>query len=358
MINLISYEFEKIAKKPIVISTFVLLFIINLLLFYSYSVKGEMAFDNGKKLRGLEAVAFDKSVATKYEGELTDQKVREILNVYGNSKINDVTGYNNNTVNRFISQIIISKNEIRPISEVFPFAKEPLIYGYAGAWHAFIMQFVNIVMFLFIGIIISITPVFSEEYSRETAGLILTTYNGKGKSISAKIIASFLFVLLVYAVFVVFNIVLHGTYYGFEGLNVSIQSSIYFSDYPVVMNYGQLVAIVLLYFFFGIIGTASIALLFSALCKTPFLAIIFATTVNYTPYIIWNMMDKEAISKIVTLFPICLLNLHIVLEGLLKYSYNIGIGIINYDFMTIGVIIVGMCSCCIIAYKKFKMHQA
>jgi ABC-type transport system involved in multi-copper enzyme maturation permease subunit len=243
------------------------------------------------------------------------------------------------------------------IKEVFPSVTKPLTFGYSDGWAVLIQQFSNIIIFLSVLVIIAITPVFSEEYSSQTAAVILTTKHGKHSCILAKIIAAFLFGFLIYASFSLFNLLLHGAYYGFSGFEVSIQCSYLgmFVAYPADMTYGFLLTLMFSYFLLALFLLTAFTLIFSAVCRTSFIAVIISIITYILPNVIAMVTDRPVIRRITSLFPIQIMNLRGSLLTGLKYSIFTN----SFDVRQIVIFssLVVSALLCFGSYQAFKNYQ-
>ena len=79
MKNLIKFELRKILTKRFSVISVVVALLLSLILSFS-TLHSMHAFDgNGAEGTGKAAVEIDKQIASKYEGELTDDKVQQIM---------------------------------------------------------------------------------------------------------------------------------------------------------------------------------------------------------------------------------------------------------------------------------------
>ena len=74
-------------------------------------------------------------------------------------------------------------------------------------------------------VVITLSPVFSEEYALHTDSIIYSARYGRTKLTTSKIIAALEVVIGTYLLYLLLNLVLYGCTYGLQGWNVSIQSS-------------------------------------------------------------------------------------------------------------------------------------
>lgn len=92
-------------------------------------------------------------------------------------------------------------------------------------------------MFLIILVLIGLTPVFSEEHTQRTAGLIAATKHGKSKIVTAKILASLTYIFGIFLILNIANTFIQWFFHGgFAGWDVPVQS---FFDYYMSHNVYQ-----------------------------------------------------------------------------------------------------------------------
>lgn len=86
-------------------------------------------------------------------------------------------------------------------------------------------------MFLIVLVLIGLVPVFSEEHTQRTAGLIAATKHGKFKVVTAKIMASLTYILGIFLILNIANAMIQGVFNGgFAGWDAPTQS---FFDYEM-----------------------------------------------------------------------------------------------------------------------------
>lgn len=87
------------------------------------------------------------------------------------------------------------------------------------------------VLLLAIMILLGVTPVFADEYTKRTAGLILATKHGRRKVVTAKVLASLMYTATIFSLFHVANFVLQlfivGSFSGGDAPMQSLPSYLY-----------------------------------------------------------------------------------------------------------------------------------
>lgn len=98
----------------------------------------------------------------------------------------------------------------------------PLQYGYHEGWEIIMSSF-ELLMFALLAVCIVIAPVFSGEYQAGTDAVILSGKYGKTKLVTAKIISSILFGVLVFTLHVIVAFGLPLAAFGADGWNLPLQ---------------------------------------------------------------------------------------------------------------------------------------
>jgi len=115
-------------------------------------------------------------------------------------------------------------------------------------------------------VVITLSPVFSEEYALHTDSIIYSARYGRTKLTTSKIIAALEVVIGTYLLYLLLNLVLYGCTYWLQGWNVSIQSSLHYASSIYNLTFLQM-------FFISVILNPVTALITS--CVICFLPVVF-----------------------------------------------------------------------------------
>ena len=100
--------------------------------------------------------------------------------------------------------------------------------GYCDGWDKLLSGMGSILSIMIcLIVVITLSPVFSEEYALHTDSIIYSARYGRTKLTTSKIIAALEVVIGTYLLYLLLNLVLYGCTYGLQGWNVSIQSSLH-----------------------------------------------------------------------------------------------------------------------------------
>lgn len=111
----------------------------------------------------------------------------------------------------------------------------PFYYDYANGYDMFLFMMSTSSIFVLFAAAICIAPIFSEEYSRKTDAIILSTKSGKSSLIKAKLFTIFTFTFLFVVIGLLIAVATAMIGYTATGSNVSFQIYNSFSVYPIKM---------------------------------------------------------------------------------------------------------------------------
>ena len=204
-----------------------------LVYFWFAEVGGEIAAVDGSVYSGYEAIQINKKITKEFEGELTDEKVNQIVEKYGlPSKLEEnMPGWRDgNFLNDFVTRYFTNgawKNGIIP-TERYMLAETELgkacdklgITPYltcTTGWKIFVEMLQFSLILGSILVICDVSTIFAEESQTKMLPLIFCTEEGRRKDVAAKILAALTFTISVFLWFVVINLALCQTVYGLKG---------------------------------------------------------------------------------------------------------------------------------------------
>ena len=207
--------------------------------FWFAEVGDERCVIDGRSYSGYEAVQMNKKITEEYAGTVTDEKINQIVDKYGlPSELNEnMPGWKNgNYLNDFVTRFFTNgswENGVKPTeryrlkdtdlwkaykeynenidsksekndkkqmkTEILSMWKFKPTLEYTTGWKVFgeLLQFGLILGSIMIICVIS--GIFAEESQTKMLPLIFTTVEGKRKDTSAKVLASFTIIVLLYA---------------------------------------------------------------------------------------------------------------------------------------------------------------
>lgn len=309
MKKLIQFELRKIFSKRLTQVSLLALLLLSVLLSFS-SYQNMYAFDGkSREGTGRTAVEIDKSIAEKYEGMLTDEKVQQMMKEFKPTQ--DLHGMNAAYLYQNALQSALFRNfsdlngnwNGLSVSDVF--GNEEIKIGYTYGWLTTSQNMVKIFLVLSLVIAIMTAPVFSGEYGG-VDNIILTSKYGKTKCAAAKIMGSILTALIVTAVTSVINLVFALILYGKDGLDCSIlfASGDFATEYiPFNITCGTLLKYQILLAFTGTISITGITLVLSALCKNQTVALVASAAIYLFPVML-PVSETSSLFKMIALLPL------------------------------------------------------
>lgn len=203
------------------------------LYFWFVEVGDEIAAVDGKFYSGYEAVQMNRKITEEFEGDLTDEKVDQIVEKYGlPSRLEEnMPGWRDgNFLNDFVTRYFTDGAWERGVlpTERYSLAETELGEAYARigktpylayttGWKVFTEMFQFGLILGSIWIICGVSTIFAEESQTKMLPLIFSTEEGKRKDVTAKIFASFTFTISIFLWIVLVDFILCGTVYGFNG---------------------------------------------------------------------------------------------------------------------------------------------
>ncbi len=308
MRKLIGFELHKLFARRLTQAAFLAVALVSAL-FTFYTYQNKYASYKGRQASGGEAVALDKEIAAKYEGVLTDEKVRQMMDELapksGPQGLNAIYLYQNamqSAVSARFSDMYGNWNGLR-VEDVF--GEEEIRIGYVDGWIGASRDMEKSFVFLSFVILIMLAPVYSGEYGG-VDNLILASRYGRTKCASAKALAGILAAVLVTAVMAALNVGAAFLLYGSQGLDCSIlfaQLTLTEGYIPFNITCGALVGYQVLLSFAGAVGTAAVALVLSAVCRNPMAAMVASAAVCLAPALL-PVPETGPLFRLLVLLPI------------------------------------------------------
>lgn len=296
MTQMIGFEFGKIFKRKIVYIAILCMTLLGIAMFQGRGIETEIAMlPDGTYIEGRDAVAYDIEVASRYQGELTEEKIQNILEEFSPHTKDAAFWLINTTYGTVVE--LWGENDGSyngaGVRDAFPEYKDEkgMVWNYNKGWLGYLEMGIYTMVFMGLLLVIALSPVFSEEYTRGTDALILTSRYGKRQCAWAKIIASYLFTLFMTGVFLILMSVGYFMEFGLVGGEASVQLNNHFLfwDVPYFLSYMQATGYCLVLWIAGSLILTAIVLLLSALCKSSFITVIVALTCYGFPSLLGQM---------------------------------------------------------------------
>ena len=256
--------------------------------FYDYDLE-KMALASG-----FTAIEQRKEVAEIFEGKLSqntlltmqekiDQAKQATVGQDENSAFSAVHVYRDQAA--ILEYLTNSDGSFKSLETAYP--NSPTVtLGYCDGWDKLLSGMGSILSIMIcLIVVITLSPVFSEEYALHTDSIIYSARYGRTKLTTSKIIAALEVVIGTYLLYLLLNLVLYGCTYGLQGWNVSIQSSLHYASSIYNLTFLQMFFISVILNIFGIVALTTITLFLSAQMSSPVTALITSCVICFLPVV-------------------------------------------------------------------------
>ena len=192
--------------------------------------------------------------------------------------------------------------------------------GYCDGWDKLLSGMGSILSIMIcLIVVITLSPVFSEEYALHTDSIIYSARYGRTKLTTSKIIAALEVVIGTYLLYLLLNLVLYGCTYGLQGWNVSIQSSLHYASSIYNLTFLQMFFISVILNIFGIVALTTITLFLSAQMSSPVTALITSCVICFLP-VVFDFNDSlPVLQKMQEICPIFMLHANGIFSDMKTY---------------------------------------
>jgi len=356
MKNLIKFELCKILTNRLTLISIAVVLLLSFILSFS-TLQNMYAFDGrSNEGSGKIAVEIDKSIAAKYGGVLTDEKVQQIM--YNFKPTHDLHGMNAKYLyqNAMQSAAFARFSDMNgnwnwsSVSDVF--GDEEIKIGYVNGWLNTSQNMAKIFIVLSLAIILMTAPVFSSEYNG-VDNIILTSRYGKSKCATAKVIASLISALLATILIVAFNLIFARMVYGAEGLDCSIlfATQEFVDGYiPFNITSSTLLKYQVLLAFTSAISVTGISLILSSVYKNQMIAFVVSAVIHVLP-IMLPISETNSLFRLIVLLPLY----HVQYISIMSVE-QMGNGML-YGIWAVPVALAFIVIGFIVSRKNFAKHQ-
>lgn len=150
-------------------------------------------------------------------------------------------------------------------------------------------------------ILLSLSGVYSDEYTSKMHGVLLTSKKGRKELFLGKLAASCLFSVLCVLFFQLLSAIVFARTFGVPFTNTSLNSLTMFYMTPSTLSALQYYLLQLLGSIFGAIVLTAVVLCVSSFCKTALLSFFLSGTYFGVGFIFSNAMEGKITSSIITL---------------------------------------------------------
>lgn len=290
--------------------------------FYNYNL-GKM-----ESASGFSAIEQRKEIAAMFEGELSQstllamqQKIDEAKQVTvgqdENSAFSALHVYRDQAA--ILEYLTNSDGSLKSLGTAYP-NNQTVILGYCDGWDKLLSGLGSVLSIMIcLIVVITLSPVFAEEYALHTDCVIYSSRYGRTKLTTAKIIAALEVVIGTYLLYLILNLILYGSTYGLQGWNVSIQSSLHYASSMYNLTFLQMFFISVILNILGIAALTTITLFLSAKMGSPVTALIISCIVCFSP-VLFDFSDSiPVLQKMQQICPIFMLHANGVFSTMKTY---------------------------------------
>lgn len=311
MRELIGFEIIKLLRKPLVWASLASMLFFMMLMAYNWVIPGHAAVQeeiNGEwvTLEDFDGISRNKEIAEQFGGPLTKEKVQEIIqaSVFSTDIIlsrgldpDRQRNYTHNSMYQALYDFEKMDGSYNgaTVEEIYGSQAQDLVLGYYDGWEGTVYALMPCFMVWGCVVVIILTPVFAEEYTKRTDALILTGKRGRNYCPAAKVIAAYVVSLVGSLILLGFFVLVMLAAHGVTGFDTSAQlgSMGMFFDTPYTLTWGQIFGFGCMLWMGATVALISMCLVVSALTKNSFSALVIAFALFAIPmFIPWSYFPK------------------------------------------------------------------
>lgn len=346
------FEIKKLVKSKSTIGCILIGVFIILSCVYGLFIHSQLSGTSTSKYRGVASIEINKKIIDEHSGNISNKRIKEIAKDYvltreNNKSIDFFDVFSWYVVDTFVKNKDVfykeyhkknfnfEKIKFRSIDELpLKIQKKDLILDNFISWNQ-LFQLLSI--FFIVNSIVCIficSPIFSQEKLIHIDSLLQTTKFGTTRLILSKYIASLLVSSTIYVFGLILILGIFNYYFGFDGGNGSVQLNLYWKlfNFPNKLNYFELLCILILFNYIGLIFTNSITILISKFTSSPFTTFAISLLAYFAPLLATKFINL----KMFLLFP----SVNSNIEGLLR-NYSNNVSIIKNNF-SLNMFVVGL----------------
>lgn len=210
---------------------------------------------------------------------------------------------------------------------------EPIGYGWSGGWDN-ILDCTAFLVFAIFAACVTVTPLFASEYREGTDAVLLSSLNGRGRLVAAKLAAAALYATALFAAGAAIVCGVSLAFYGAGGADLAIQNYALASPYNLTM--AQAAALYIGIFYLVMLGMLALTLALSA--STPSTLAIIVTDV--VVLFVTGLLPSAGVGvlrHILTLFPMGLQSPFDMFAALFSYP----VGPVVLDLISMAALVYG-----------------
>lgn len=175
------------------------------------------------------------------------------------------------------------------IGEIFPDGVLPLRLEYSPPWSGMLESMIVLMFLLNLVVLLVISPVFSEEHTRQMNALLFTSKFGKRKCFRAKIAAAYSIGIFFVLTIILIHMLITFLFFGGDGLAGSIQISgeyLFYGDFPYAKTVGSAIFDAALLYTADVLFAVSLTVLGSVLASNVLSGMVISLALWMAPMVL------------------------------------------------------------------------
>ncbi|WP_042454717.1 ABC transporter permease [Neobacillus dielmonensis] len=187
----------------------------------------------------------------------------------------------------------LEKNRMDLAKDMYSNVKVDKISYYAAPREA--IDFVNVFGLILTGLflIIGLSGIYSNEHATGVENYILSTKNGRQVTMKAKLIASFIFTIIVVVVWEAYNLLMKTALYGTDGWDLPIQFAYKYQASPFSLTFFEYHLIQLGLHLLAALAFAGVIVVISTLAKSSVLSFFLSGLLYGVPIVAQSIMSVD-----------------------------------------------------------------
>ncbi|WP_159797120.1 ABC transporter permease subunit [Streptococcus halichoeri] len=328
MLSIFPFELKKLLQRKVVLGTFIILLLSIFGLFWQHFFVGQISGYSADKVHGREAVAINRRIAEKYSGDLSEERVTNIIKNYtnppaGRPPIFDVFSYY--VIDTFDRDFLIYYYQLKD-DKTIDFNKinikkqkqlgsalplKQLKLGNFAPWNQLFEVSNNAYIVIVLFTLFLSAPLFSGDRAKKINPILLTTRHGRGQLTWAKLASTMTISISTFILAYAIILMVFADYFSFSGWETSVQLNLYWTSsfanimgFPVSMTISTAFIHIIVLQFVGLLFIASLNFFISSVTNSPLTSFAVSTLAFFAPGFLMVIFNQGVINKLLTIFSV------------------------------------------------------
>ncbi|BDR59132.1 ABC transporter permease subunit [Xylocopilactobacillus apicola] len=320
---MIKFEIKKLIQNKAALGGVLVALLIFYGLFFVFFFESQVSIP-ARGINSREAIKLNQKIAEDHSGSLTDKRISQIIdfrvktanNEFHKNQFMDVFSWNvvetflpKKDHDKFYGVDRVSRKGIKFLSVNDLGTKVPpseLRIGNFKPWDELFRVMSGSAILIAIMSIYLCAAVFSGDSSKNLLPLLLTTKYGRTKQTRAKLCAVWIIATVIFAVTEIITIGVFANYFSFSGWNTSVQLNFewHIFDFPIKMNFLQLLLWSLLFQYLGILFTVFLTAFISSYTQNPSTSLAVSLLIFFVPWLLKQVFKSGTGYQLLGFFPL------------------------------------------------------